>query len=108
MSGRQQRVMVQPIVREFPSQIVQDRVHILIPLGRMSFSKISNRYFSYCAEIASNAFIDTSISIQRTKVVIWLYDNIDMRIEGRIIVRVISNPHATLELNTEPPWHQDG
>jgi hypothetical protein len=25
--------------------------------------------------------------IQRTKVVIWLYDNIEMRIEGRIIVR---------------------
>lgn len=24
---------------------------------------------------------------------IWLYDNIDMRIEGRIIVRDISNPH---------------
>ncbi|KAK0481604.1 hypothetical protein IW261DRAFT_1471524 [Armillaria novae-zelandiae] len=23
--------------------------------------------------------------VQRTKVVIWLYDNIDMRIEGRII-----------------------
>ena len=26
---------------------------------------------------------------QRTKVVIWLYDNIDMRIEGRIVVRVL-------------------
>ena len=39
---------------------------------------------------------------------IWLYDNIDMRIEGRIIVRAISNPHTTLELNTEPPWYQDG
>jgi len=25
--------------------------------------------------------------------VIWLYDNIDMRIEGRIIVRDIPNPH---------------
>ena len=29
---------------------------------------------------------------------IWLYDNIDMRIEGRIIVRDISNPpHAGFE-----------
>ncbi|KAK0198966.1 Sm-like ribonucleoprotein [Armillaria mellea] len=43
MSGRQQRVMVQPI--------------------NVIFKNLQ----------------------QRTKVVIWLYDNIDMRIEGRII-----------------------
>ena len=30
--------------------------------------------------------------IQRTKVVIWLYDNIEMRIEGRIIVRALPCP----------------
>jgi small nuclear ribonucleoprotein E len=45
MSGRQQRVMVQPI--------------------NIIFKNLQ----------------------QKTKVVIWLYDNIDMRIEGRIIVR---------------------
>ncbi|KAI0318734.1 Sm-like ribonucleoprotein [Amylostereum chailletii] len=43
MSGRQQRVMVQPI--------------------NVIFKNLQ----------------------QRTKVVVWLYDNIDMRIEGRII-----------------------
>ncbi|THH01521.1 hypothetical protein EW026_g1199 [Hermanssonia centrifuga] len=46
MSGRQQRVMVQPI--------------------NVIFKNLQ----------------------QKTKVVIWLYDNIEMRIEGRIIVRV--------------------
>jgi len=45
MSGRQQRVMVQPI--------------------NVIFKNLQ----------------------QRTKVVVWLYDNIEMRIEGRIVVR---------------------
>ncbi|KAG1908473.1 Sm-like ribonucleoprotein [Suillus fuscotomentosus] len=48
MSGRQQRVLVQPI--------------------NVIFKNLQ----------------------QRTKVVIWLYDNIEMRIEGRIIVRALS------------------
>jgi len=61
MSGRQQRVMVQPIVREFPCQIAQDRILILNLLGRMSFSKISNRCFSYGVETAPGAFFDASI-----------------------------------------------
>ena len=52
MSGRQQRVMVQPIVREFPRQITRDRVRILTLLGRMSFSKIFNRCLSCGVEIA--------------------------------------------------------
>jgi hypothetical protein len=34
------------------------------------------------------AFVLT-LTHQRTKVVIWLYDNIEMRIEGRITVRVL-------------------
>jgi hypothetical protein len=33
--------------------------------------------------------------IQKNKVVIWLYDNIEMRIEGRIIVRRISLPQPS-------------
>ncbi len=35
----------------------------------------------------SSVSINFRMVAQRTKVVIWLYDNIDMRIEGRIIVR---------------------
>jgi small nuclear ribonucleoprotein E len=57
MSGRQQRVMVQPI--------------------NVIFKNLQ----------------------QRTKVVIWLYDNIEMRIEGRITVRVLLDvPNIMLNL----------
>ncbi|TFY72236.1 hypothetical protein EVG20_g759 [Dentipellis fragilis] len=69
MSGRQQRVMVQPI--------------------NVIFKNLQ----------------------QRAKVVIWLYDNIEMRIEGRIIVR--ASPFWTLpSLNSHPrrddPLHYCG
>ncbi|KAG6891118.1 hypothetical protein C0995_014208 [Termitomyces sp. Mi166 len=61
MSGRQQRVMVQPIVKYF----TEDDGPSLI-----------------------NSFIQNVIFKnlqQKTKISIWLYDNIEMRIEGRII-----------------------
>jgi len=45
---------------------------------------------SQCIDNCDDLFevILTSI-IQKNKVVIWLYDNIEMRIEGKIIVRFI-------------------
>ncbi|KNZ78162.1 putative small nuclear ribonucleoprotein E [Termitomyces sp. J132] len=61
MSGRQQRVMVQPIVKYF----TVDNGTLLI------ISLIQNVIFKNLQ--------------QKTKISIWLYDNIEMRIEGRII-----------------------
>lgn len=44
----------------------------------------------------------TDVATQRQKVVIWLYDNIDMRIEGTIIVRVSKHLDALrVELQDE-------
>lgn len=35
--------------------------------------------------------MDNYLLSQKTKVSIWLYDNVDMRIEGRIIVRLCAS-----------------
>ncbi|KAJ8091367.1 hypothetical protein PM082_015085 [Marasmius tenuissimus] len=64
MSGRQQRVMVQPI------NVIFKNLQQVRPLTDRKIPPIH-------ADIAP--------SIQRSKVIIWLYDNIEMRIEGRII-----------------------
>lgn len=80
MSGRQQRVMVQPIVRTSP----------FIPF--YSLTTIAECHLQKLAAglVQSPCFDHHSLTthVQRTKVVIWLYDNIEMRIEGRIIVRL--------------------
>jgi hypothetical protein len=62
----------------------------------MSSSKTSSRCVS-ASEL--NARRDVN-SFQKTKVSIWLYDNVEMRLEGRIIVE---SPHFGLShlfLNT--------
>ena len=80
MSSRQQRVMVQPIVRclQLPNRVLR-----LTSPCRMSSSRTCNRY---ALLLPSRPSLTTLL--QRQKVVIWLYDNIEMRIEGVIIVRV--------------------
>lgn len=50
------------------------------------------------AILARGSFVLT-LTHQRTKVVIWLYDNIEMRLEGRITVRVLLDvPNIMLNL----------
>ena len=53
----------------------------------MLFSKIFSRCVRPRARYHHALSYVLTIDLQRTKVVIWLYDNIEMRIEGRIIVR---------------------
>jgi hypothetical protein len=85
MSGRQQRVLVQPIVR-FPfSKLI--RIYLLTICIRAE--RDLQKPAAGLLQHANNALYDTDMHIQRTKVVIWLYDNIEMRIEGRIIVRAL-------------------
>ena len=88
MSGRQQRVMVQPIVRSLLSLRAGEWLIVCsfalechlqeLATGTQATMNVTGH--------PSDRFCDS----QRTKVVIWLYDNIEMRIEGRIIVRI---PH---------------
>ena len=80
MSGRQQRVMVQPIVRSV--YFVVTPILITHPSAECYFQKSS----ASALQTTPSCTLMT-LSIQRTKVVIWLYDNIEMRIEGRITVR---------------------
>lgn len=54
---------------------------------RMLFSRTFNRLVQQTTLLHPLTFTS-----QRTKIVVWLYDNIDMRIEGRIIVRVSNHP----------------
>ena len=53
----------------------------------MLFSKIFSRCVCPRAQYYHALSYVLTIDLQRTKVVIWLYDNIEMRIEGRIVVR---------------------
>jgi hypothetical protein len=80
MSGRQQRVMVQPIV----SFLCKTRYNAMLrrPL-ECHFQKPPTSPFTLPSLFKS----DPISGVQKTKIVIWLYDNIEMRIEGRIIVR---------------------
>jgi hypothetical protein len=81
MSGRQQRVMVQPIVSGSP-----------VPYFRSSLILQQNVIFKNLQQVSSVLLDSCQYSLsqfQKTKIVIWLYDNIEMRIEGRIIVRVL-------------------
>lgn len=77
MASRQQRVMVQPIVG-LVWNISESRSLIFI----------QNVIFKNLQQASvSNFCLHTSLTtLQKTKVVIWLYDNIEMRIEGKIIV----------------------
>lgn len=79
MSGRQQRVMVQPIVSGLliPSSLWPAHLSLECDIQKPSTSK----GFIFRFRCFLSRF-------QKTKIVIWLYDNIEMRIEGRIIVCV--------------------
>jgi hypothetical protein len=87
MSGRQQRVMVQPIVRQ-----------IYVCCSFADTFEHQNVIFKNLQQVRATlnvyASIDTNCTLKRTKVSIWLYDNIDMRIEGRIIVRFFLSFHV--------------
>ena len=79
MSGRQQRVMVQPIV---------SILKIYFEPYSISFQNV---IFKNLQQVQSFRVFYSLISpsyqpFQKSKVVVWLYDNIEMRIEGQIIV----------------------
>ena len=61
----------------------------------MLSSKIYNRYVVWHHPHAADC---PDLWPQRAKVVIWLYDNIEMRIEGRITVRVLLEVPNILKL----------
>jgi small nuclear ribonucleoprotein E len=62
----------------------------------MSFSRTFNKYDA----VNSWVIYPLTLLFQKTKVVIWLYDNIEMRIEGRIIVRAPSSHRLQPLINT--------
>lgn len=91
MSGRQQRVMVQPIVSFITRAPLQMMTPVLAPIVECHLQEPA------AGASPMYAFIDCSQHarvIQRQKVVVWLYDNVEMRIEGRIIVRRLITPRV--------------
>jgi len=94
MSGRQQRVMVQPIVslchHSFPLQLI---FSTYVTCQNVIFKNLQQVRYSL-KRLRSDPQDWVLYTSQKQKVVIWLYDNIEMRIEGRIIVRV---PHVPSE-----------
>jgi hypothetical protein len=79
MSGRQQRVMVQPIVG---GVFLCFRPSSTRPLQNVIFKNLQ----TVCPGYSDSATPANFSTVQQSKISIWLYDNIEMRIEGRIIV----------------------
>lgn len=74
MAQKVQKVMTQPIVRNFYIYIKKNNLFL------------QNLIFRYLQNVNYKLKIIFLLNFQKTKIQIWLFEQTDLRIEGRIIV----------------------